>query len=796
MPRRPRPPAAPQNIRRAKPAGRRPAHDAQAAGLPSREQILQFVQDSAVPVGKREIARAFNVKGADRIALKQLIKDIEQSGHAVRGKHRRLADPTALPEMAVLVIAGTDPDGEVLAKPVNWPEGQPVPTIVMAPDRSGVPALGNGDRVLARLKRVDANTYEARTVRFLGNRPERVLGVFEEAGWGGRGRIVPTDKRARQEYTVEPEDRGPAVPGDLVWVEPLGGAGAGRNAGPRRGGNRARVLERLGSMRDPSTVSLIAIAAKDIPYEFPAEALRQAEMSKAAPLGERVDLRDVPLVTIDGEDARDFDDAVYAEPDPDHPGGWRLLVAIADVAWYVRADDPLDRAAQRRGNSVYFPDRVVPMLPEQLSNGWCSLRPQEDRPVLAVSMRIDAEGKLLGHRFSRAMMRSAARLTYTRVQAAHDGVPDDEIAPLMDTVIAPLYGAYRALTKHRVSRGVIDLDLPERKIVLDAKGRIVDIAARERLDSHKLIEEFMICANVAAAEALEHKRMVCMYRVHEPPDPVKVEALSQFLQTLDVPFGAGAGRVRPADFNRVLQRMADSPYARMVNEMILRSQSQAIYSPDNAGHFGLALRRYAHFTSPIRRYADLLVHRGLIAAYGLGEGGLAPGADQEFPELGEKISVAERRAVAAERDAADRYIALFLADRVGASFTGRINGVTRFGLFVTLDETGADGLIPIRSLGGEYFEHDEATHCLIGRSSGTRLYLGDRVRVKLTEAEVITGGLLLELERVIESAWPQNAGPRAAAPRQQRRRGRPANIKAGGRGAKRGKAKPGKKRGR
>lgn len=787
MPRRAQPPR--QSSKPSRPASRRPQRgsDAGEGGLPSREDILRFVQDSATPVGKREIARAFNIKGADRIALKRLIRDIEQTGAAVRGKHRRLAEPGALPEMAVLIVTGTDADGEVLARPLNWPTEQKPPHIVMAPDRSGVPALGRDDRVLARLRKVGADSYEARAVRFLGNRPQRVLGVFEEAGWGGRGRIVPTDKRARQEYQVDPDDRGEAVAGDLVWVEPLGGTGRA---------TRARVLERLGSMKEPRTVSLIAIAAKDIPFEFPRPAMHQAERSKAAPMGQRQDLRQVPLVTIDGEDARDFDDAVFAEPDddPNNPGGWRLLVAIADVSWYVRPDDALDREAQKRGNSVYFPDRVVPMLPEQLSNGWCSLRPREDRPVLAVAMRIDADGKLLGHRFSRAMMRSAARLTYTRVQAAQDGAPDEEIAPLMTGVIRPLYGAYRALAANRKARGVIDLDLPERKIVLDAKGRIVDIAARERLDSHKLIEEFMICANVAAAQALEAKRMPCMYRVHEPPDPVKVEALSQFLQTLDVPF-TGAGRVRPADFNRVLQRTAESPHARMINEMILRSQSQAVYSPDNAGHFGLALQRYAHFTSPIRRYADLLVHRALIAGYGLGEGGLPSGSDKDFPELGQAISDAERRAVAAERDAADRYIALFMADRVGASFVGRINGVTRFGLFVTLDETGADGLVPIRSLGTEYFEHDETMHCLVGRSSGTRLYLGDRVQVKLVEAEVVTGGLLLELERVVQSAWPASGSPpRRGGPRgRPAKRGRPANIKASVRGGGRGKGGAGAK---
>ncbi len=764
--------------RRPKTVPRRAAKAA-TRGLPSREQVLEFIKDSATPVGKREIARAFGVEAQDRIALKRLLKEIEGEGSVARGRRRRLADPEALPEMIVLQVTGLDPDGEVLARPVQWDEGQEPPHIVVAPDRQGVPALSRGDRILARLRRVGGRTYEARAVRFLGNQPLKVLGVFEEAGWGGRGRVVPTDKRAKREYVIEPEDRGEARPGDIVWVEPGGARGKA---------TRARILERLGSMNEPRTVSLIAIAAHDIPVEFGPEASKQAERARAAPMGERADLRQVPLVTIDGEDARDFDDAVFAEADDDpaNQGGWKLIVAIADVAWYVRPDDALDRAAARRGNSVYFPDRVVPMLPEELSNGWCSLRPRQDRPVLAVHMRIDAEGRLIAHRFVRGMMNSAARLTYTQVQAAHDGRPDDMTGPLLESVIKPLYGAYRVLLGAREKRGAIDLDLPERRTVIDEQGRIIDIAPRERLDSHKLIEEFMICANVAAAQALEQRRMPCMYRVHEPPDPLKVENLREFLDSLDVRF-AGGRQVRPADFNGVLRQIEGRPQARMVNEMILRSQSQAVYSPDNLGHFGLALQRYAHFTSPIRRYADLLVHRTLIAGYGMGEGGLPKEAGKDFPELGVAISGLERRAIAAERDATDRYVALFLADRVGASFAGRINGVTRFGLFVTLDETGADGLIPVSSLGREYFEHDERRHCLSGRSSGITYYLGDRVRVKLAEAEPITGGLVFELEDVLES-FGQSALPAGRSARKgrggrdgKRRDGKPARRAAKGR---------------
>ena len=566
------------------------------------------------------------------------------------------------------------------------------------------------------------------------------------------GLVTPTDRKLRRSFDVRPADKNGAVPGDIVWIEATGGALS----------RRAHVLERVGPMSDPRTVSLIAIAANDIPVEFPQAALDEAERAKAAPMGHRLDLREVPLVTIDGEDARDFDDAVFAEPDPDHPGGWRLLVAIADVAWYVRHDKPLDRAAYRRGTSVYFPDRVVPMLPEALSNHWCSLVPREDRPVLVAEMWIDAEGHLKRHRFHRAMMRSAARLTYTRVQRAMDGTPDAEIAPLMETVIRPLYGAYKVLLAAREKRGALDLDLPERQVTLGDDGRIAEIGVRERLDSHKLIEEFMVLANVAAAQALEQRRAPCLYRVHDQPDAAKLEALREFLGTLGIAVPTGQ-RLRPADLNRVLQQVADKPVSQLVSQTVLRSQSQAVYSPDNLGHFGLALARYAHFTSPIRRYPDLIVHRALIAAYGLGEGGLAEADKGRFAEFGEHLSMCERRAVAAERGAMDRYVAAYMAAHVGATFPGRVTSVTRFGLFAALDGTGADGLIPIRSLGQEFFRHDEGRQILIGERTGETYGLGDRLRLKLVEADTATGGLLFEIVDVIERV------ERHALPRGQQR---------------------------
>ncbi|HZT50339.1 MAG TPA: ribonuclease R, partial [Stellaceae bacterium] len=516
----------------------------------------------------------------------------------------------------------------------------------------------------------------------------------------------------------------------------------------RLGLPEARVIERLGDSADPHAFGLIAIHTHGLPTEFPHAALALAEKARPVALGNREDLRGVPLVTIDGADARDFDDAVWAEPDPEREGGSHALVAIADVAWYVRPGDALDAAARERGNSAYFPDRVVPMLPEALSNELCSLKPGVDRACLAVHLWIDAEGRTERHRFVRGLMRSAARLTYEAVQAAADGHPDDVTRPVLDPVLRPLYGVFRALDRARRKRDALELDLPERRILLDPGGKVARIEPRQRLESHELIEELMIAANVAAAETLERLKQPCMYRVHDAPDPAKLAALRDFLDGIGIAgLRLAKGQaVRPRHFNEILRRAAGTPYETLVHQLVLRSQAQAVYSPANLGHFGLALRRYAHFTSPIRRYADLLVHRALIAGHRWGAGGHEPTDAKTFAATGEHISMTERRAAAAERSAADRYVAAFLAERVGATFAARVNGVTRAGLFVTLAETGADGLVPMRSLPGDYYVHDEAHHRLVGRRTRRTFTLGDPVTVRLAEANPVTGSLLFALD--------------------------------------------------
>jgi ribonuclease R len=702
----------------------------QAPGLPSKAEILQFIQDSPEKVGKREIARAFQLTGDARLALKDLLRELEDEGRLERGAKRRFGPVGALPGVAVVEVIGPDEDGALTARPISWSgDGEPPRIEVIEEHRRG-PALGRGDRVLARLAR-GADGYEARPIKKLTEAPDRVIGVVTQIGRGFR--IASTDRKNRNDYAVADGALAGARKGDVVLAEVL--------PGRRLGLREARVVERLGSLDEPRALSLIAIHKHDIPAVFPPGALSEAKAAKPVRLGERTDLRDLPLVTIDGEDARDFDDAVHARRDGD---GWEIVIAIADVAHYVRPGGELDREAHKRGNSVYFPDRVVPMLPEELSNDLCSLRPDEERACLAVRMRIGRDGRKRSHDFVRGLMRSTARLTYEEAQRARDGDPDHKTLPILGSVIEPLYGAYEARVRARVKRQPLDLDLPEFRVLLDEEGDVLAIRRRARLDSHKLIEEFMIAANVCAAGTLEAQKLACMYRVHDEPSRERARALKEYLDTIGLSFPLGEV-LKPALFNRVLARARESGKVEEVSQAVLRTQAQAVYSPTNIGHFGLGLSRYAHFTSPIRRYSDLLVHRGLIRALKFGGDGLTDGEIERFAETAEHISNTERRAMAAEREALERYLAAWMADKVGATFEGRIAGVTRAGLFVKLNESGADGFAPIATLGAEWFRYDEKSQSLLGDRTKTRYTLGQPVEVKLVEATPVTGGLLFEV---------------------------------------------------
>ena len=730
--------------------------------FPTKEQVLEFVRGHKGAVGKREIARAFNIRGADRARLNGVLRELRDEGNLDKGRGKRFAKPGTLPSVGVIEITGIDQDGDPVARPVTWENDGPPPAVFLSTERKG-PAPAVGDRILARLAPSDDGTYTARMIKLLQAAPQRVLGIFQMIG--GKGRVIPTNRRIRTEFAIPPGEENGASRGDLVEAQAIGGRSFGLP--------EARVVEVIGNASGPRAPSLIAIHSNDIPVEFSPAAVADAEAAEPVSADGRTDLRRVPLITIDGADARDFDDAVWAEPDPDdkNKGGWHLLVAIADVSWYVRSGKPLDQDAHDRGNSVYFPDRVVPMLPEALSNGLCSLVPNEDRGCLAAHMWIDAGGNMKRHEFIRGIMRSAARLTYEQVQTARDGETDDTTGPLIDDVIAPLYGAFEALQSARIRRGTIDLDLPERKVRLDHKGNVAAIDPVERLDSHRLIEEFMISANVAAAEALERKDAPCMFRIHDQPSQEKVEGLREVLSSVGIKLAKGQV-IKPEVFQRIVAQVIGKPEARTVNMAVLRSQAQAEYSPANLGHFGLALRRYAHFTSPIRRYSDLLVHRSLITACGLGNDGLGPDDGDRFAELGKHISSTERRAVSAEREAIDRFTTIFLSDQVGAEFTARINGTHRAGLFVTLTETGADGLVPMSMLGDDRWDYDEQHQQVRGRGTGVTYRIGDPVKVTLVEANVHTGSMAFSISRARPARGGRDAGDAAPTrPKKPARKG-------------------------
>jgi ribonuclease R len=735
--------------------------------LPGREALLAFIERRDGDVGTGEIAREFGLKNADRAALKQVLREMAEQG-LIKKKGRAVKTAAAaLPTTVVADITGRDEDGEWLASPAEWDDEDDRPIIHIRRQRRSAPGTeaGVGDRALLRVSRTKAGAYEGRVIKLLDRNRARQLGIFRVTSQGAR--FIPVDKKqANRELTIGKDDTGGAVDGDLVSIDLVRS---------RFGASQAKVRERLGSIKSEKAISLIAIHSHQIPQDFSPQAIGESEQAAPATLKGREDWRELPLVTIDPPDAKDHDDAVHAadDDDPDNHGGMIITVAIADVAFYVRPGTALDRDAVKRGNSVYFPDRVVPMLPERISNDLCSLIPHQPRGALAVRMVIDARGRKKGHSFHRILMRSAAKLSYAQAQAAIDGRADDITGPLLDPILKPLWRAYALVKRARDVREPLDLDLPERKILLKPDGTVDRVVIPDRLDAHRLIEEFMILANVAAAEALEKKSLPLIYRVHDQPSVEKVHNLHEFLKTLDMGF-AKQGALRPAAFNRVLAQVRGRANEPMVNEIVLRSQAQAEYASENYGHFGLNLRRYAHFTSPIRRYADLIVHRALIRALGLGDGALpSETTAEQLGEIATEISLTERRAMKAERETVDRLIAHHLADRVGATFQGRVSGVTRAGLFVKLKETGADGLIPIRTLGSEYLTFDETRHALVGGRSGVTYQIGDEVEVRLVEAAPVAGALRFEL---IDSNR-QPAPPRGGRPRVFSRQGDAASAR-------------------
>lgn len=752
-----------------------------APGMPTRQQILDFITNSDQPAGKREIARAFGLAGQEKIALKALLRDMADDGLIDSAPGRAFHKMGGVPKVTVLRV--TDADGDtVWAVPERWEaEGVPVPRLRVR-ERGKRGALGVGDRILARTEEA-GNGWIAHPMKKLARGEDAMLGVVKEEG--GRLYLHGVEKKERNTYVIS--ERNGAEPGDLVLAEKSG-------RGPRI---FAKVTEVLGDPFAPRSFSLIAIHKHSIPNVFSEELLEEAERVAKQDLGKgREDLRHIPIVAIDPSDARDHDDAVWAAPDddPKNEGGWKAIVAIADVSFYVRPGSLLDREARKRGNSVYFPDRVVPMLPEVLSADVCSLKQGVDRAAMACHLQISAKGEIKGWRFTRAVVRIVANIAYENAQAAIDAagekaevasspcaMPAEELAgvdpALIDSTLRPLWACWRALNKAREKREPLDLDLPERRIMLDEKGRILSVAPRERLDAHKLIEDYMIAANVAAAKALEARKAPVMYRVHEPPSREKLAALKEYLKTLEVEFALGQV-IRPATFNHVLARVGEAEFREEVMIQVLRTQTQAYYGPQNAGHFGLALGSYAHFTSPIRRYADLVVHRALVESNKLGPGGELP-SDPEMEKTGEIISQLERRAMEAERETIDRYVAAYLSAHVGEVMEARITGVQNFGFFATVDGVGGDGLVPARDLGREYFRYDEAAQKLVGEETGEEFALGQRLPLRLVEANPVSGALRFELP----DGKGSGSGPRPERPRKPgpprvlKRRGRPANIR-------------------
>ena len=741
--------------------------------IPTKDAILAWVKENPNNSSKRDIAKAFGIKGQARIDLKRILKELTAEGH-INKKRKSFSNPEELAPVSVLAISHVDKSGDTWAKPLEWKGKGDAPTVLFVV-KQGDAAVAKGDRILARLSssELDDVTYEARLIRVISGAPEKIVGLFRLGSEGGR--IVPVDKKSNKEWRVNADGSNGAKDGELVEAQQIGPKG-------RMGLPLAKITEIIGDPMAPKSISLIAIHEHGIPDQFPDAVVAQAEAAEPTPLGSRTDLRHLPLFTIDPSDARDHDDAICAAPDEDitNEGGFVVWVAIADVAHYVRPGSELDREARARGNSSYFPDRVVPMLPDALSGDLCSLHEGVDRACLAVRMVLNSKGVKLSHEFHRGLMQSPASLSYEQAQAANNGVYDDATKPLAKP-IADLFAAYAAATKARNARQPLNLDLPERKIILSEDGVVSSVAFRERFDAHRLVEEFMVAANVCAAETLEAKKHPCLYRVHEEPSPEKLEALRETAKAAGLIFPKGQV-LKTQHLNQLLKAAAETEDGSLINISVLRSMTQAYYGPTNMGHFGLNLKRYAHFTSPIRRYADLLIHRALIAAHGWGDDGISEQDAEMLRETGEWISTTERRSMLAERDTTDRYLASYLSERIGAEFEGRVSGIAKFGLFVKLTETGADGIIPLSNLGREYWRYDPETTTLRGDASGRVIALGMTALVRLEEAAPITGGLsleLLELDGKPMASGGRSRNSRGKMPPKSRKNGKSRSHKIG-----------------
>ena len=709
------------------------------AGLPTKQDLLLWLKDNPNKVSKREIAKAFSITGSYKIGLKKLILDLENEREA-RSKSNSESFISVIPSTVICIVKGPDKDGDIFLDLLDWSEGEEIPKIFYF-ERSGSIPVSVGDRILCELTKVEGKDYhyEAKLIRRISktNNSSKIIGVFRVSSSGGT--LEALSKRLNTIWTIPRNAVNGSVDGDIVEAEQT-------SPKSRFGMSKARVISILGKTDDSKAISLIAIHEHSIVNEFSKEALSEAVNSAPVTLVDRDDLRHIPFVTIDPADARDHDDACYVELDLDveNKGGFIVWIAIADVAHYVQPNSLLDGEARNRGNSTYFPDRVVPMLPENLSADLCSLHEGEDRPCLALKMILDSDGKKTSQQFFRGLMRSRGSLVYREVQEAIDGNPSKKIQPILESIIKPLYKCYEVLQNTTKERGPLILDLPERKILLDDSGKVASIEFLDRLDAHKVVEELMILANVAAAEELFNNKSYFLYRIHEEPEKEKVNTLREIVKSCGLSFSKGQV-LKTHHLNSLLCNAKETEYSELVSMSILRSMPQAYYGAQPIGHFGLALRRYTHFTSPIRRYADLVTHRAIIETINRGQNPLYEFDPVELEAIGESISICERKSMLAERDTVDRYLAAFFSDRLGLEVLGTISGVARFGIFVKIDESGADGLVPVSTIGNEYFRYNREKQVLVAERTGLVLGLGKRVLVRLVETNALTGGLTLQL---------------------------------------------------
>ncbi|HEX7816284.1 MAG TPA: ribonuclease R [Dyella sp.] len=717
--------------------------------IPSREAILALLDERGQLLAEAAIAAALQLDDEYSLhALRKRLNAMVRDGQLLLGRRGAYAPARKLDLIPGVVIANAE--GYGFLRPDEGGDD-----LYLSPHQ--MRQVLHGDRVLASVVGLDRRgRRQGAIVEVLQRRSPRLVGrVMIE---NGVTMVTPDDRRLHQDIIIPPGKEQGAHSGQIVVVEITDPPTAFRAP---LGAIRTVLGERL----QPSLLVEMAIASHDLPSEWPAEVLRDAAEVEpqvtAAEREGRVDLRDLPLVTIDGADAKDFDDAVYAEPK--RGGGFRLVVAIADVSHYVRVGSALDKEAYERSTSTYFPGFVVPMLPETLSNGICSLNPKVERLCMVCDMHVNKDGEVTRSKFYNAVMLSHARLTYDKVWQAvglKDAQARDEVADVLPQ-LENLHALYKAMAAQRKQRGAIDFETPEVKFRLDQTGEVMSMGATERNDAHKLIEECMIAANVQAALFLQRKKIPALFRAHEPPPVEKYEDLQQFLREFKLRMPP-VEQVTPADFSAVLAKVRDRPERELVQSVLLRAQSMAAYQPDNRGHFGLALEAYAHFTSPIRRYPDLLVHRAIRYAIGKGKPSAYHYSPSDMAAMAVHCSQRERRAEEAERDVDERFKCAWMSKHVGSEFDGTVTGVTSFGLFVELEESKVSGLVHISQLSNDYYHFDPIRHLLKGERSGSQFRLGDHVRVQVLRAS-------LEDRKIDFRLVPQHAASSDAPPGMPRR---------------------------